>query len=793
MTRRKWNQVLPMKSTKKQIFTRKTVALSFPLIAYCLAMALNSDLLCNILSPITGLTAAGILFYAYVRSDRSNKVSIAFLLCAFSCVAWGIADLLWLIMELKGLDPMVSPVLWIIYALTNFFILISITVFAVLQFSKWNLIQLFADVLSIVILSIFLFWIVFLGKDIRVLTELLKSDFTSVFSVITDILIISEIILWSLAVRSKKIPAFIRIISTGILLFALADIVYYYIEFKGLYIPNSVVDLSYAFSLYTIAFGSLYKTFWGTKYDLAVFTNVGRKRRWVFLLIYPLVMIVLKAVGIIEINLIALDYIAFAGFIAVYGIFSSYIQLSVEKETSLKHQNEILEQRVSEQIKELKFLADQDTLTTLYNRRYFVTCIDDYIETILPGETMALMLIDLDRFKTINDNFGHDVGDKVLIELSRRMMEWNNFGAILSRLGGDEFAILVIGKYTRREMEDYCDQVLKICSRPVCIGHESLEVTISLGVALLSPEACEKRTLFKNADIAMYGAKSQGYNKYLFYNPLVAENINKKNHIEALLRQAEVEKDFELFYQPQYSLPDMKLIGAEALIRWKNAEHGYIPPGVFIPVAEEIGYIIKLGKWVVQEAIRQAARWNEAGGYPMKIGFNISPKQLSDETFIEFLKSAIEQASVEVDWIDAEITESITSEDEKRVYTVVEAFRNLGISVSIDDFGSGYSSLGCLNKYHFDRIKIDKSLIDSVSLGNISGINVVKAAISMANAVGIKTIAEGVETREQLDILKELGCGQAQGYLLGRPVPAAVFERIFIAENVNGSLKEGTA
>ena len=782
-----------MMTTRRRTFVKKTIALLFPLLAYCLTVSLNSELLCNIISPITVLTAAGILFYAYFRSDRSNKVSIAFLLCAFSCLAWGVADLLWLIMDLTGLDPMVSPALWIIYALTNFFILTSITVFAVLQFSKWNAIQLFADVLTIVLLSMLLFWIVFLGKDIRFLTELLKSDFTSIFSVITDILIISGIVLWSLAVHSKKTPAFIRIISTGFLLFALVDIVYYYIDFKGLYIPNSMIDLCYVFSLHIIAFGSLYKTFWGAKLDLAVFSNIGRKRRWVFLLIYPLVIILLKIMGIVELNLSAIDFIIFAALIISYGTFTGYIQLSIEKETSMKHQNAILEQRVSEQIKELRFLADQDTLTTLYNRRYFVSCIDDYIDTILPSETMALMLIDLDRFKTINDSLGHHVGDKVLIELSGRLLEWNNFGAILSRLGGDEFAILVIGKYTRGEIENYCDQVIKICSRPICIGNKTLEITISLGVALLSPQAFEKRTLFKNADIAMYGAKSQGYNKYLFYDPLLAENINKKNHIEALLRQAEVEQDFELFYQPQYSLPDMKLIGAEALIRWKNAEHGYIPPGVFIPVAEEIGYIIKLGKWVVQEAIRQAARWNETGRDTMKIGFNISPKQLSDETFIEFLKSAIEQASVNTDWIDAEITESITSEDEKRVYTVVEAFRNLGITVSIDDFGSGYSSLGCLNKYHFDRIKIDKSLIDPVSQSNISGINVVKAAISMAKAVGIKTIAEGVETKEQLDILKGLGCDQAQGYLLGRPVPAIVFEQIFIAENMSSSLEEDRA
>ena len=777
-----------MTTTSRQIFIKRSVFLSLPLLAYCLTVLLNTQLLCNITSPIAVFTAAGILLYAYVKSDHSIKFSIILLLCSLACFVWGIADMLWLVLDLSGLDPMTSPVIWIVYALTNVFIITGITVFAVLQFSKWNAIQLFIDMLVTLLLSLFLFWIVFLGKDIYVLAMLLKSDFTSVFSIITDILIVSEIILWSLAVRSEKIPMFMRIMTTGIVLFALIDLVYYYIDFNGLYFPNSLIDLAYILSLHMIAFGAYYKTFWGPRFNLEVFTNVGRKRRWVYILIYPLVIFLLKMFNLIEVDLSAFDYIAFAVMIPLYGSLSGYIQLSIEKEASLKHQNEILEQRVSEQIKELRFLSDRDPLTTLYNRLYFVSSVEACMETMLPGETIALMVMDLDRFKTVNDSFGQDVGDKVLIELSTRIVEWNRFGAVISRLGGDEFAILMIGKFSRSEIAEYCKQVIRFCSSPVSIGNVTLGVTISLGAAMISGEGCDRSTLFKNAYTAMYAAKSQGYNKYLFYDPLLAENINKRNHIEALLRQTDAEKDFELFYQPQYSLPDLKLIGAEALLRWKSPEHGYIPPGVFIPVAEEIGYIGKLGRWVINETVRQAATWNETNRYGLKIGFNVSPKQLGEETFIDFLKSSLEAACVHAEWIDAEITESIASGDEQNVRRVIDSFRNLGISVSIDDFGSGYSSLGCLNKYRFDRVKIDKSLIDSVSLNNISGINVVKAAISMAKAVGIKTIAEGVETREQLNILTDLGCDQAQGYLLGRPVPADVFERIYIKERMNPGL-----
>ena len=239
---------------------------------------------------------------------------------------------------------------------------------------------------------------------------------------------------------------------------------------------------------------------------------------------------------------------------------------------------------------------------------------------------------------------------------------------------------------------------------------------------------------------------------------------------------------FELFYQPQFALPGKELIGAEALIRWNNPEHGYIPPNIFIPIAEQIDYILKIGKWVMQETFRQSIAWNKLYGIRLKIGFNISPKQLKDEGFVSLVKSLVKESGVTPEWIDAEITESIMMDDIGLVNDTFSAFHELGISVSIDDFGSGYSALGYLNKYPFDRVKIDKSLIDNVNAQNISGANVVRAAINMAHASGIVSIAEGVETQEQLEILGELGCDQVQGYVLGRPVPAEVFEQRYIKQ-----------
>jgi diguanylate cyclase (GGDEF)-like protein len=545
-----------------------------------------------------------------------------------------------------------------------------------------------------------------------------------------------------------------------------------------------LTDFAYILALDSIAFGALWKTHKNQpQYDLEKVTNVGARTKWVYLLIYPAAAILLYVTGIVEIDLDFRDIATFLVLTLFYMWFSKYYQLSVENTRLLdneKRNNEILEQRVAEQVRELTFLANQDTLTTLYNRRYFLHCLDESIKSKRQNESLALLLFDLDRFKIINDNYGHDVGDRILIELSGRLVEWNNRGATIARLGGDEFVILLVGKYSRKYIESVCEEIIKNCSKPFTIDGRILEVSISMGVALYSPDAADGKALMKNADISMYRAKSQGYNKYQFYDPLFSYEMSRNAKLEALLKRADVEKDFELYYQPQFSLPSLELIGAEALLRWKNQEHGYIPPDVFIPVAERIDYIYKLGKWVIKETIRQAAIWNNYRSISIQIGFNISPKQLNDDRFIDDMRNIIAETEINTNWLDAEITESIMISDKERVEIVFRMLKALGISISIDDFGSGYSALGYLNEYPFDRIKIDKSLIDNISSYNTSGTSIVRAAITMAKAVSIKTIAEGVETPEQLEMLIELGCDQAQGYLLGRPVPADIFEQRFI-------------
>jgi diguanylate cyclase (GGDEF)-like protein len=485
--------------------------------------------------------------------------------------------------------------------------------------------------------------------------------------------------------------------------------------------------------------------------------------------------------GAVNTRLDIIDFVSFSMSILLYWGFGKYVQISLEKEALLRRQNEMLEQRVAEQVSELSFLANQDTLTTLFNRRYFISRLEDTIRTIDQDDLMAVLLIDLDRFKTINDAHGHDVGDNVLAELSSRMLAWNHYGATIARLGGDEFAVMLAGKYMQKDIEDCCIQIVDICRKPIAIDkNTSLTLTMSVGIALASYGGCDVKTLMKRADIAMYSAKSQGYNRYQFYNPIIDLDFKQNLEIEALLKQTDIEKNFILYYQPQYSLRDLKLIGAEALIRWENQELGYIPPDVFIPIAEEADHIFQIGKWVMQETIHQSKLWNSSYPLQLKVGFNFSPKQFNDIGFIRLLETFISAENLDPRCVDVEITERAMIKDEYQVREIFKKLKKMGVSVSVDDFGSGYSALSYLNKYPFDRIKIDKALVDSISPYSATGNNIVKAAINMAHAAGIQALAEGVEDREQLEILKELGCDQVQGYLLGRPVPADVFAKRYI-------------
>jgi len=748
------------------------------LTVYFTASIQHADFLCSIFSITVVATFVIILLYSFYISNKKGSISKTFPFYALACFSWFLGNLLTTIYIDQGLNPPESSLSVFIYFLTNVFLGAAVLIFMFRLFKKWNSLQLLLDTLVIAILSLNLIWISFFHKDVAWLNILMQDSFNSAICIGMDFLIILGFLITIFYLKKQRIPSYILLLGIGLALYAANDLYYYYIHAYNLYSPNSLTDLLSTVSLFLIALGALWKTLIYRDEEMDEIKNNKFKfsHRWVFLFLFPLIALLTEGFVFIDVmrSLLA---------IIIYLVLSNQVQLAIKKDELYKKEleiNTILEKRIEEQYGELVFLANHDVVTKLHNRFFFIKSLEKSIMDLINDEVLAVFLIDIDRFKTINDSFGHDVGDEVLINMSGKMLEFSKDKAVLARLGGDEFALYFRGNYNHNDIAEIAEKMIEACSSPIYLGENTLYLTISVGISICPADANDRVAIIKNADIAMYRAKAQGYNKYVFYDPFFIESVGKKNEIELMLRKANIEKDFELYYQPQFRICDNKIIGAEALIRWKIPEHSYISPSEFIPVAEEINYIIRIGKWVMTEAVSQIIKWNTLYPIDLRMSINISPKQLREDDFISHLKMIINNENFNSTWIDAEITENILLECDNKIDYIFDKLKEMSISVSIDDFGSEYSSLGYLNKLSFDRIKIDKLLIDELYVGNDKGICVVKAIVSMAKAMGIKTIAEGVETEEQFNILKELNCDQIQGYLLGRPVSATDFKKLFL-------------
>ena len=558
------------------------VALMAALSAYLFATAFQIHALEDILSPVNAILASGVLLFAYLRSTSRSINRISFLLNAIACFAWGAADTAWAIIAAGGQDPSQNPVLWVIYALTNVSLAFSFFIALVIQFSKWNKVQFMADALTIVALSGIMLWIGFFHKDSNGFTELLQMDFTSLLSIMLDILISVGVFQWFISVRSGHMPRYMLILAGSAALFALTDIAYYYFEFWQISVPSELTDFLYIASLAGLALGGVWKlrAQKAGQSDQPI-TNIGSRSRWVLLLIIPVFTLILDVTRFAKASITLMDYLFFAALIFLHWVFSRYIQISLENERLLaieKLNNATLEKRVADQVRELTILANQDALTALRNRRFFISELEDRIHSALQEESLVVVVLDIDRFKMINDNYGPEVGDAVLMEFAGRLRGWQRENVTVARLGGDEFGLLFTEVYTNQQLEDICGALITLFHQPITLRGKTMQATVSLGVAARTANIDDGRLLLQNAEIALHQAKSQGYNRYQIFDPLYSRDIINANKIELLLRQADIETEFELFYQPQFSLPDRSLIGAEALIRWKNAEHGYISP-----------------------------------------------------------------------------------------------------------------------------------------------------------------------------------------------------------------------
>jgi diguanylate cyclase (GGDEF)-like protein len=414
-------------------------------------------------------------------------------------------------------------------------------------------------------------------------------------------------------------------------------------------------------------------------------------------------------------------------------------------------------------------MAQHDALTGLANRSALHTQLAERLQAAtLTNEAVAVLYIDLDRFKSVNDTLGHPIGDILLRKVAERCKSALREGDVVARLGGDEFAVIQSGAIQPEGATSLAARLVDLIGRAYAIEGHMLHIAASIGVALFPDDGREPDDLFKNADLALYRAKAEGRGCYRFYEPGMDERMQARRAMEIDLRRALALKQLEVEYQPQIELSTNRIVGFEALIRWHHPERGRVSPADFIPLAEEIGVIVPIGEWVLRTACKQAADWPE----PVSIAVNLSPLQFRGGKVVETIMSALAHSGLEASRLEVEITEGALLDNSEDVMQVLNGLRSLGVRVSMDDFGTGYSSLGYLQKFLFDKVKIDQSFVRGID-ASPQRRAIVLAIITLASALGMKTTAEGVETDAELECIRSAGCTAVQGYLTGRPQSGA--------------------
>lgn len=420
----------------------------------------------------------------------------------------------------------------------------------------------------------------------------------------------------------------------------------------------------------------------------------------------------------------------------------------------------------------VEHMATHDSLTNLPNRALLVRYLDQAVEACdRSGSQLALLLLDLDHFKRINDSLGHHIGDELLVVVAERLLTMVRSSDFVARLGGDEFVLVLDDLDPDTDLDARLEHLMAEVLAPVVVHGYELAVTGSIGGTLYPHDGGDPVTLLKHGDIAMYQAKSAGRNTVRWFAPPMLEDNNDKLSLSAALRQALEAEELTLVYQPQIDLATGAVVGVEALARWTSSTLGAIGPDRFIPVAEDGGMIAQLGNWVLRTACSAVVRMQEELGHPMRVAVNVSPRQLRGTAWIAEIADAIAMSGIEPSQLEIEITEGILLEDSGDVVATLQSLRDLGVTIVVDDFGRGYSSLAYLTRFPIDKIKIDRSFIREISAAD-SKAAIVDAIIVMAHALGMTVVAEGVETPLQEEYLRNRGCDEVQGYHYSPGVPA---------------------
>ncbi len=447
--------------------------------------------------------------------------------------------------------------------------------------------------------------------------------------------------------------------------------------------------------------------------------------------------------------------------------------------------SDVTEQRESSE--KIAYLARFDTLTQLPNRLQLNESLGAAIAYAEQWRTRcAFLMIDLDRFKAVNDSLGHLIGDRMLAEVAARLKSLMADGELCGRLGGDEFAIVLRDASDRKRTDTLAKTVIAALSQPYKIDDHVLYVGASVGSAIGPRDGRKVEELLRNADLALYRAKDEGGGVHCEYEPSLHSNAEERRQLELSLRSALEKSEFVLHYQPVVDAGDERVVSFEALVRWNSDEHGFVSPAKFIPLAEDTRLIVPIGSWVLQEACREAAsNWPEN----VRVNVNVSPEQLLEPDFAGTVVRALSHSGLDPKRLEIEVTESIFMRDASIARKALEQCMALGCSIALDDFGTGYSSLGYLRKLKFTTIKVDRSFVQGAAQNSPESLAIVRAVVAMADSLGMTTTAEGVENQEEADMIRRMGCTKIQGYHFGRPMPAVEVRKIFARQDIGKKFK----
>jgi diguanylate cyclase (GGDEF)-like protein len=444
---------------------------------------------------------------------------------------------------------------------------------------------------------------------------------------------------------------------------------------------------------------------------------------------------------------------------------------------------DISERRRVEQ--RIMHLAHYDPLTDLPNRALFHEKLKRELDSIEADRQLAVFYIDIDEFKSVNDSLGHLIGDELLKAVAASLSRCAGPGDFVARLGGDEFAIVQTAVKTQDDVTDLVARVFDAIRMPYeCLGHQ-VSTDASIGIALAPQHGVDLEQILKNADLAMYAAKSAGRRTYRFFEPDMDAQVRARRILEMDLRQAIAYGGLEVYYQPCVSIQDNRITGCEALLRWRHSERGMISPAEFIPIAEDTGLIDQIGEWVLATACAEAATWPD----DIKLAVNVSPVQFRSGTLALKIVAALAASGLAANRLELEITEAVLIRDDEAALGILHQLRAIGVRIALDDFGTGYSSLSYLQRFPFDKIKIDRCFVNDIADPDGSSC-IVQAVVNIAAARHMTTTAEGVETQQQLELLRALGCAEMQGYLFSPAKPAAEIKQLFRRERAPAAARE---